>query len=320
VRLARYLPIFAVVAAATLRPAGSRAERLRSVPGPDVQAAAAAAAEARASLDRLIAPTGADVAVVWQPLDRPHDRREEILRNPRVRFHAASTMKVPIMIELFRRVAAGDLRLDDVMTVTNRFHSIVDGSPYELAATEDSDGETYKAIGKPMTLRALCEAMITVSSNLAADNLVEKLGAKSIQGTVNRLGSSGMQVLRGVEDQKAFDQGLNNTTDAMGLATLLGKLGRGEVVSREASAAMVEILKRQTFNDAIPAGLLPGTAVAHKTGNITKIHHDAAIVYADRPYVLVVLVRGIEDEKVSASLIAGISRRLYDYARQPGSR
>ena len=267
-------------------------------------------AAARADIDRLIAASGAEVAVVWQPLDTA-DARPAILIRADLRFHAASTMKVPVMIELFRQAAAGQLRLEDSLTVTNQFHSIVDGSPYELSASVDSDGETYKAIGKPRTLRALCEAMITVSSNLAANSLIEKLGAKNVQATVDRLGAGGMQVLRGVEDQKAFDAGMNNTTDALGLATLLTNLGRGEVVSREASAEMVEILKRQKLNAAIPAGLPPGTTVAHKTGTITRIHHDAAIVYGPRPYVLAVLVRGIEDQRVSAKLIAEIARVVH---------
>jgi beta-lactamase class A len=119
-----------------------------------------------------------------------------------------------------------------------------------------------------------------------------------------------MQVLRGVEDQKAFDKGMNNTTDALGLAALLGKIGRGEVVSKAASAEMVEMLARQKFNEGIPAGLPPGTRVAHKTGTITGIRHDAGIVYGERPYVLVVLVRGIADGAVSARLIADISRAV----------
>jgi beta-lactamase class A len=157
-------------------------------------------------------------------------------------------------------------------------------------------------------LRALCEAMITVSSNLAANNLIATLGAGNIQTTVERLGAGGMQIVRGVEDHRAFDAGLNNTTDALGLMTLLSKLGRGEVVSPAASAEMIAILKRQTLNDAIPAGLPPGTVVAHKTGTITKIHHDAGIVYGKQPYVLVVLVRGIDDQKISAKLIADITR------------
>jgi beta-lactamase class A len=261
---------------------------------------------AHAEIGQLIERSGAEVAVAWRPLDaRPG---EELLINATERFHAASTMKVPVMVELFRQASLGTFTLDDSITVTNQFHSIVDGSDYELSATVDSDGEVYKSIGKPMTLRVLCEAMITVSSNLAANNLIEKLGARNIQKTTDGLGASGMQVLRGVEDQKAFDAGKNNTTNAIGLLTLFEKIGRGEAVNRDASAAMVEILKRQTFNDGIPAGLPPGTPVAHKTGTITKIRHDAGIVYASRPYVLVVLVRGLEKEPDADALIAAITR------------
>jgi beta-lactamase class A len=220
-------------------------------------------------------------------------------------------MKVPVMIELFTQARAGRLTLDDEVLVTNSFHSIVDGSPYELSASEDSDGETYKAIGKKLSLRALCETMITASGNLAANVLVERLGAKNIQTTTDGLGAGGMQVLRGVEDQKAFDKGLNNTTDAAALATLFEKLARGEVVSRADSAEMIAILKRQKHNEGIPAGLPAGIDVAHKTGEITRIHHDAGVVYAKRPYVLVVLVRGIDDQAASGRLIAEISRIVY---------
>jgi beta-lactamase class A len=291
-----------------------------SLLGLDARSSAQIAAleAARTKIRQSIDASGAEVAVVWRPLDETGRHPERtIVINPILRFHAASTMKVPVMIELFRRADRGQLRLDDTMIVTNRFHSIVDGSPYELSATVDSDGEIYKALGQPVSLRALCEAMITVSSNLAANNLIEKLGARQIQVTTDRLGAKGMQILRGVEDQKAFDKGLNNTTDAVGLATLMQKLGRGEVVSKQASAEMIEILKRQQFNSAIPAGLPPGTIVAHKTGNITRIHHDAAIVYASRPYVLVILVRGIDDLNVSAKLMADIARIVNPLAAQP---
>jgi beta-lactamase class A len=166
-------------------------------------------------------------------------------------------------------------------------------------------------VGKTLSLRALCEAMITVSSNFAANLLIERVGAENVRKTVARLGADGMVVLRGVEDQKAFDNGLNNSTTARALAVLMEKLAAGKAVSPKADAEMVAILKRQKFRDAIPAGLPEGTPVAHKTGNITKIHHDAAIVYGPRPYVLVVLVRGIQDQKVSGPLMASISREIW---------
>lgn len=263
----------------------------------------------RAEIERLIKASGAEVAVAWRPLDGKPG--EEILINPDLRFHAASTMKVPVMIELFRQIEAGERKLDDTVVVTNQFTSIHDGTPYTLSATEDSDGEVYKAMGTPLSYRALVEAAITVSSNLATNILIEHLGARNIQATVDRLDASGMQVLRGVEDQKAFDAGKNNSTTARGLLMLFEAIGRGRAVNPAASAMMVDILKRQKFVEGIPAGLPPGTPVAHKTGWITRIRHDAGIVYSSRPYVLVVLTRGLEDPKVADALIANISRELF---------
>ena len=272
---------------------------------------AAAPPGLRDRVQKLITDSGAEVAVAFRTLDG----RYELLIDPDRSIHAASTMKVPVMIELFRQADAGLLSLDEALRVRNEFHSIVDGSPYRLDAGDDSDAEVYKAIGGTMTLRQLCDAMITTSSNLAANLLIERLGVDRIRGTVHALGADGMQVRRGVEDGKAFDQGLNNTTTARGLLVLFEKLAHGPVVSAKADADMLAMLARQTFNDAIPAGVPPGTRVAHKTGTITRIHHDAGIVYGDRPYVLVVLVRGVDEQKQSAALIAGISREVWSAAR-----
>ena len=249
-----------------------------------------------------------EVAVVLMPLDG----RDGITIQPDQAFHAASTMKVPVMIELFRQAEAGQLRLDELLPIKNEFHSIVDGSVYQLSVGDDSDAEVYAAVGKAMTLRDLCEAMITVSSNFAANLLIERLGVENIRKTVTRLGGDGVNVLRGVEDQKAFDKGLNNTTTARGLAVLLQRIANGQAVGPKADAEMIAILKRQKFNDGIPAGLPAGTPVAHKTGTITKIHHDAAIVYGPRPYVLVILVRGLQEQKDSAALMAAVSREVWN--------
>jgi beta-lactamase class A len=258
----------------------------------------------------IIAKSGADVAVAYRTLDG----KSELLIDVDKPFHAASTMKVPVMIELFRQAEAGTLTLDDPLPIRNQFRSIVDGSPYTLSEGDDSDVEVYANVGKSMTLRELNEAMITVSSNFATNLLIERLDVEKIKATVTRLGANGMKVLRGVEDSKAFEKGLNNETTARGLLVLFEKLGKGQAVSAKADREMIEVLKRQKFRDAIPAGVPAGTPVAHKTGNITRIQHDAGIVYGPRPYVLVVLVRGIEDSTVSKALIADISRVVWESA------
>ena len=107
---------------------------------------------------------------------------------PTRRFHAASTMKVPVMIELFRQAEAGTLKLDDPLLIRNEFRSIVDGSPYKLSEGDDSDLEVYANVGKTMTLRRLNELMITVSSNFATNLLIEKLGVENIRATVTQAG------------------------------------------------------------------------------------------------------------------------------------
>jgi beta-lactamase class A len=257
----------------------------------------------------IIESSGAEVAVAFRTIDGS----SELLIDPDKPFHAASTMKVPVMIELFRQAQQATVELDDSLPIRNEFKSIVDGSSYQLSAGDDSDREVYANVGKTMTLRQLNEAMITVSSNFATNLLIEKLGVENIRKTVSRLGGDGMQVLRGVEDSKAFAAGRNNSTTARGLLVLLEKLGRSEAVSGQMDRAMIEVLKRQKFNDAIPAGVPSGTPVAHKTGTITRIHHDAGIVYGRRPYVLVVLVRGIQEQKVSGPLIASISKAVWQH-------
>jgi beta-lactamase class A len=270
-----------------------------------------APASLEGELRRIIRTSGAEVAVAWRTLDG----RNELLIDPDKTFHAASTMKVPVMIELFRQARAGTLSLDESLAIRNEFKSIVDGSIYKLSEGDDSDKEIYAAVGKTLTLRQLCEAMITVSSNFASNLLIERLGVENIRRTVTALGADGLQVLRGVEDQKAFDKGLNNTTTARGLLVLMETLARGRAVDETSDAEMIEILKRQKFNEGIPAGVPPGTRVAHKTGSITRIHHDAAVVYGPRPYVLIVLVRGIQDQKKSAALMGEVSKAVFAASR-----
>jgi len=154
--------------------------------------------------------------------------------------------------------------------------------------------------------------MITASSNLATNLLIEKLGVENIRATVHALGADGMNVLRGVEDNKAYEKHLSNTTTARGLGILLQAIAEGKAGSAQRSQEMIAILQRQKFNEAIPAGLPPGVRVAHKTGEITKIHHDAAIVFANRPFILVILVRGLAEKKDSAALMADITKTLFE--------
>ena len=262
------------------------------------------------SVERLIAASGAEtVAVAFYDLATS----EQFLIKPDENFHAASTMKVPVMIEVFKQARAGTLSLDDRITVKNEFVSIVDGSRYLLSPDSDSDVTLYKKIAHFETVRELLRLMIDVSSNLAANLLIDLVKPERVMETMREMGARNIKVLRGVEDGKAFEKGLNNTTTARDLMIILRQIAERRAVSSKASQAMIDVMLDQKFNEAIPAGLPKDVRVAHKTGSITAINHDAAIVYSPgrKPYVLIILTRGFADERKAQVLMSEISREVY---------
>ena len=233
-----------------------------------------------------------------------------LARNERVRFHAASTMKVPVMLGIIDAVTKGELTLDQPVLVKNQFTSIFDGSTYALESREDSDPALYDEVGRTLPLDNLVRRMITRSSNLATNIVIELIGAKRVMALMKEIGANDIQVLRGVEDDKAYRAGMNNTTTAHDLMLVFKTLGERKAISAEASDLMLEILAAQEFNDGIPGGLPKGTRVAHKTGSITEIAHDAGLV--DGKYVLVVLTKGFKKTEDAEKVIAEISRIVWE--------
>src|SRR5205823_3357681 len=215
---------------------------------------------------------------------------EQVAINDRVRLHAASTMKLPVLMEAHRLAALGKLRFDEPVLVENSFHSIVDQSPFTLDPKDDTDDWMYAQLGKRVAFGKLLERMIVRSSNLATNLVMDRVPAMQVTALCRSLGAPDIEVLRGVEDGKAHDKGLDNTATARDLRVLLEELAK--------SPAMVDLLSRQELNEGIPSALPKGTRVAHKTGSITRHYHDAAIVFPKgrKPYLLVVLTKGFETE------------------------
>jgi beta-lactamase class A len=235
--------------------------------------------------------------------------RETFERNERVVLHAASTMKVPVMLAIFDAVSRGELRLDQPVRVRNEFTSIFDGSTFALEAREDADPELYAKVGSELPLQELVRRMIVRSSNLATNNVIELVGAKRVMALMEHLGAHDIRVLRGVEDDKAYEAGMNNVTTAHDLMLVFRGLAESDT---PASRAMIDILAAQEFNEGIPAGLPKGVRVAHKTGSITEIAHDGGIVYTPRGnYVLVVLTRGFRRTDDAVGVIKKISKIVY---------
>ncbi len=231
-------------------------------------------------------------------------------------FHAASTIKVPVLLGVYDALSDGRFHWESRVHVRNRFLSAADGAPYRVEAARDSDAEVHERAGRTMKMRELARHMIVSSSNLATNLLVDIVGLEPIRGTLARLGLAGIELRRGVEDERAFQEGINNRVTALGLAEALGVIEEGRGFPAPAAQEMLELLHRQRFNRGIPAGLPDGARVAHKTGDISTVAHDAGIVYLEgrAPYVLVVLTEWrVGSENGRQEAIAAVSRAVWEH-------
>ena len=228
-------------------------------------------------------------------------------------FHAASTMKLAVLLGVFRQIDRGELNLEASVHIRNRFTSIVNQEPFMLDLGRDADPDVYGHLGRTLTVRELAYWMITKSSNLATNLLVDVVGIPIIQQALDELEIDGVRVLRGVEDQAAFQAGLNNEVTANGLLKMLRQIADGKAYSQKACDEMLAIMLDQQYRSGIPAGLPKAARVAHKTGNISTVHHDAGIVYLEgrKPYVLVILTQ-FTAETGRGTAVAEVSRDIFN--------
>ena len=234
-------------------------------------------------------------------------------------FHAASTIKVPILLGVFAAIDRGELLPHSRVHVRNRFLSVVEDVPFRVESGRDSNSAVHNAIGKMMRVDELAYHMITTSSNLATNLLLGVIGPKSVSETLKALHvDHGIDLKRGVEDELAFEKGINNVVTANGLLRILVMLSEGKAFSPALSRRMMDILHGQEFNQGIPARLPKAARVAHKTGEISTVAHDAGVVYLPKrkPYSLVILTEWDPAGSGRSRTIAAISRTIYETLTQ----
>jgi beta-lactamase class A len=240
-------------------------------------------------------------------------------------FHSASTIKVAVLLALFGAIDAGRFTLDSRLHVRNRFLSLVDRTPFRVAAGRDADKEVHAAIGKTMRIGDLARHMIVTSSNLATNLLVDLIKVDQAQEMLARHGIRGIELTRGVEDDKAFDANFNNRVTANGLVALFRVIHERRGVLPESAREMLDILFRQEFRSGIPAGLpsdvRAATRIANKTGEISVAAHDAGLVFlpARQPYVLAVLTQPGPNTDYRMERIARVSTIVYDWLTEPAA-
>ena len=230
--------------------------------------------------------------------------------NETVVMHAASTISVAVLLELYRAASEGRIVLHDEIVIRNQFRSAADSVRYTLSARDDTDRALYRGVGTRIRIRDLAISMVARSSNLATNILLDTVRAANVRHTLARVQASGMSVMRGVEDDRAARAGLDNTTDALSVARLLAAIARCDILPRQLCDDAIGILTEQAFNEMVPAGLPQGTRVAHSTASVGSINHDGAIIYPENssPFVVVVLTRGATDTLAARKVAADVAR------------
>src|SRR5438105_966916 len=234
-------------------------------------------------------------------------------------FHAASAIKVPILLGVFAAIDRGELLPHSRVHVRNRFLSVVENIPFRVESGRDSNSAVHNAIGKMMRVDELAYHMITTSSNLATNLLLGVIGPDSVTQTLRQLHvDEGIDLKRGVEDELAFDNRINNLVTANGLLRILVMLSEGKAFSTALSRRMMDILHGQEFNQGIPARLPKAARVAHKTGEISTVAHDAGVVYLPKrkPYSLVILTEWDPSSSGRSRTIAAISHTVFEQLTQ----
>lgn len=267
------------------------------------------------NIDSLFASEQGDFAIVFRDLS---NLENEILKNENETFHAASTMKTPVMIEVYKQANAGKLNLADSVLIKNEFKSIQDGSLFSLDIQRDGGEKLYEQLGHKSSIKDLVVDMIIHSSNLATNIIIELVGAENVQKTMKDLGAKNIRVLRGVEDMKAYEAGLNNSVTALDLMILFEHLGSGTAVGKTEDKEMLTILFEQTHREIIPALLPSNLKIAHKTGMITGVHHDSGIIFLPdgRKYVLILLSKNMKNMESGTQMLAQVSKLVYDFMEE----
>lgn len=216
-------------------------------------------------------------------------------------FPSASLVKLPIMAAVFEAQEEGKLKLTDKLPVLRR-HKV-----------RSSSNLYYVRSGTKIPVKNLIERMITESDNTATNVLVDALGFGYLNQKFIEFGLKNTDLRRGIMDLEWRRAGIENYTTAEDMAIILEKIYKGRMVSKEASAEMMAVLKRQKVNDRIPRGLPGGMIIAHKTGLLRDTVSDVGVVFTPQgDFIICVLTADIRSFRSAKSFIGAIAQCAYD--------
>jgi len=224
---------------------------------------------ARSEIDALIEPYGSNVAISLASLEGA----EGFDVNGDVSFVSASMIKLLVLACLMDEVRDGALSLEQT---------------YELSSADIVGGTgriNALPLGTALSYDELAESMIAYSDNTATNVLIDALGMDAINMTAKSHGLTETRLQRKMMDFSGSAENYMSTNDAVKLLT---GFANGDIGNTALSEKAIGYLNKQTDNAALAQGIPEGIVFAHKTGSLNEFRHDGGIVYATRPYVLVV--------------------------------
>lgn len=229
--------------------------------------------------------------------------------NPDQLFPAASMIKLPIMYEVMRQASQGLLALEELLEVTEAVRVGGAGILQELRP------------GIALTVQELVTLMIVISDNTATNLLLNRIGLAAVNSTAEQLGLTNTVLRRRMMDFSAARAGQENHTSAADIAKLLEIMYQQTTLPPEYGELMLNILKRQQIRDKLPFYLPEDIAIAHKTGTLDGVEHDAGILFsAGGPYLISVMTAGLPTNYQGLQLVAQIGRAIFEYSHTPSAR
>lgn len=245
----------------------------------------------------LCANAGADVSVLWREIGADAD---EFAFEPEKIMVSASMIKLPIMLAALNEVQAGRLSLKQRIAVSER----------ELTG----DSRVFDGKIRDASLEELITWMIITSDNTAANVLIELFGMDAVNRYCGSIGVKDTVLMRKMLDFGAVEKGLNNLTTARDVCSIYLMLDAKKILTPVLCETAIEILKKQRRNSCLPRYIWEDVEIAHKTGGVDYLTHDAGIFYVnEKKYYLGVFLQRCGDIKGNPRLIGEVSRLVLDY-------
>ncbi|HEY7099658.1 MAG TPA: serine hydrolase [Terriglobales bacterium] len=219
-------------------------------------------------------------------------------------FPQASSIKIAVLVELYREAQSGKLKLTDLYTVQA---SDLVADSYVMAGL--TPGITM------ITLRDLATMMVAVSDNSATNVLIDRIGMANVNAMLDSQGLAKTRLRRKMMDLNAAAEGRENVSTPVEMMTLLDNLYRGKILNHELTEDLFKVLSTPK-SSFIPRDLPEGTKVANKPGELEGVRNDSGIIFVEnRPYILCAMTTYLHNERdgeLAISEISAAAYRLFD--------